>query len=633
MISNGQHAYQPPGNNWRITMTDFNEVKSGTTDTTSISQITQHIRNRKVLLPALQRKFVWTDDQIITLFDSIMKSYPIGTLIFWDLETQTAVNNQYTFYEFISDFSERSDDPGYLNQRMPQNFTQYADPKLFIVLDGQQRITAIYTALQGSITRKKPYRKEYIKRELYFNLKTKLYLPTASNAPQATTSDDGDAQASQTAFAFWSREEVQRLEEINDSDPNKPIWFKVKDILNYHTIPDIGDYLQSKNLLSDQFIYKNMVLLMNKIHNEQIFNIYIYKTDDIDCVQDIFVRVNSGGTKLCKTDLLFSAIVSKWENAREEFDALRKEIIREHRVDINTDFMMRTCLYLIDLPTKLSLSSFTADKVHEFEANWDNMRGAILYVFELFKRIGIDINLLPSKNSIIPIIYHYYKSNSDETTCKNLNNIRLYVASANIENLFGRSQDTLLAQIRTSLKENLKKSSQFPHPQNITHNGEPMISLDSKAIESWLDYPKEDTRTLFVLNLLYPDYNYKAISVNIDHMHPLQAIKDLKEQDLVDFPGLQPIHNYESLTTKERKALLKQRKEALKYVCNSLPNLQILTEEDNKRKSDTPLSEWLQTHSNIPYLPKTDYNLRNIINFTIKRKALIHKTLCQMLHV
>ena len=50
-----------------------------------IIDIVDDIADDKLVLPSLQRKFVWKDSQITDLFDSIMQSYPIGTFMFWKI--------------------------------------------------------------------------------------------------------------------------------------------------------------------------------------------------------------------------------------------------------------------------------------------------------------------------------------------------------------------------------------------------------------------------------------------------------------------------------------------------------------------------------------------------------------------
>jgi uncharacterized protein with ParB-like and HNH nuclease domain len=73
---------------------------------TSIKTLVKEIDQNKIYLPALQRKFVWGKQQIQLLFDSLMRNYPIGTLLFWKLHKETAKN--YVFYEFLKEYDERN---------------------------------------------------------------------------------------------------------------------------------------------------------------------------------------------------------------------------------------------------------------------------------------------------------------------------------------------------------------------------------------------------------------------------------------------------------------------------------------------------------------------------------------------
>ena len=108
----------------------------------SIINLLNQIKNEEVVLPAIQRDFVWPEDKVLRLLDSIMRGYPIGIALLWE----TYQDLQYRKFEEafhagqIHDFKE--------NRRKK---------KLKLVLDGQQRLQSLYIALYGSYEGKSLY--------------------------------------------------------------------------------------------------------------------------------------------------------------------------------------------------------------------------------------------------------------------------------------------------------------------------------------------------------------------------------------------------------------------------------------------------------------------------------------------
>src|SRR5690349_10001311 len=104
---------------------------------TSIMALLNRIHNDHTLvLPDIQRDFVWERDQIRLLFDSIMKGYPFGALLVW--ETRYL---EVAFRDFVVDYV-----PG-------QTFTPKSKEKgrpLEMVLDGQQRLQSFLIGVHGS---------------------------------------------------------------------------------------------------------------------------------------------------------------------------------------------------------------------------------------------------------------------------------------------------------------------------------------------------------------------------------------------------------------------------------------------------------------------------------------------------
>ena len=96
-------------------------------DTLSIREIIEQVDRGQVRVPAFQRGFVWDPDRVAFFFDSIFKKYPFGSLLLWRAEDPLNCERKLGPFELP--------DP-------------VADYPLDYVLDGQQRITSLYVALE-----------------------------------------------------------------------------------------------------------------------------------------------------------------------------------------------------------------------------------------------------------------------------------------------------------------------------------------------------------------------------------------------------------------------------------------------------------------------------------------------------
>lgn len=101
----------------------------------SVINLLEQIKNEEIVLPAIQRDFVWNKEKIEKLLDSIMRGYPIGIILLWE------TYNEIQFRLFVKDYQ-------------PDDLHVFCDNKkqkrLKLVLDGQQRLQSLYTALYGT---------------------------------------------------------------------------------------------------------------------------------------------------------------------------------------------------------------------------------------------------------------------------------------------------------------------------------------------------------------------------------------------------------------------------------------------------------------------------------------------------
>src|ERR1035437_1351927 len=98
--------------------------------TITIRQLLQRIADGEIRIPAFQREFVWEPDRVQFLMDSIFKSYPIGTVLFWRTKEKLSYDRD------LGPFT------------LPEPKKEYP---IDYVLDGQQRLTSIFSTFQTDL--------------------------------------------------------------------------------------------------------------------------------------------------------------------------------------------------------------------------------------------------------------------------------------------------------------------------------------------------------------------------------------------------------------------------------------------------------------------------------------------------
>lgn len=565
----------------------------------SIRAIIDDVNSRKIYLPAIQRKYVWGDSQITRLLDSIMLGYPIGTFLFWKVKKTIVNQKDYSMYEFIKDYHERDTCK---NPAAPQPFPiGSGDETIWSVLDGQQRLTSLYIALQGSMSRKLPNKawkndNAFPKKELYFNL-------------HSEKTDDEDISYE---FKFLTADEAAK----NKDDK---IWYLVKDILKYSAEDLLTEVIIPNGWAADKIATKNISLLHTRLVTDEIINYFEVEKDSIDSVLDIFVRVNSGGTVLSKSDLLFSTIVSHWDRARDEIDKLLSEINKVGEgFNFSNDFIMRTCLYLLDMSVSLKVETFKKESVLKIKENWAAISKAIKDTVDLLNEFGFNSKNMISYVSVSPIVYYRYKGGSFDSNSKA--ELKKYIVIAQVKQIFGAASNSALTSIRDALKEAPTNSFSMKNLNGIRFTGDRYLRYTADEIDSMFDTYEFGAYTFMLLSLLYPNLKYSQKGFHQDHMHPFTGFEESKIKGLVLPDG--------TIIDEDTKEDWRRRR-------NTLANLQLLERRENESKNDTPLVDWLkvaENRENAKYLPSgISYELSNFEEFMEKRQELMSKALKEIL--
>ena len=567
----------------------------------TISAMLDEITGGNMYLPAIQRKYVWSEGQITRLMDSIMLNYPIGTFLLWKVKKSVVNSKEYSMYEFIKNYHERDT---YKNPAAQTKFSASGNYDfIWAVLDGQQRLTSLYIALQGSMSCKLPLKRwtnddAFPKKELYFDLHS-----------EKKNEDD------EITYEF----EFLTPEDAAAPKANK-LWYRVKDIVQYKEFNEVlTDVIIKKGWTTDTIVMKNLSLLHERIMKDGLINYFEVESESIDDVLDIFVRVNSGGTVLSKSDLLFSTMVSHWDKARDEIDELLSSINRTgDGYKFSNDFIMRTCLYLLDLPISLKVETFKKESVLRIKQEWPDIKQAVKDTVELLRDLGFYYENIIAYIAIIPVIYYRYHNGGFSGASKS--ELRKYLVVAQLRQIFGASTNTALSYIREVLSREKGKPFTLKSLQAIRFAGDRNLRYTEEEIDAMFDTLEIGAYTFMILSLLYPNLKYGQKGFHQDHMHPYSGFTDKKLANLVIPTG-------ERLDSSSVKEWQRRR--------NTLANLQLLEGRENESKNDKPLEEWLkipENAQNVKFLPSgISYELNNFEQFLEERQKLMSGALKKIL--
>ncbi len=561
----------------------------------------QNIATNKYLLPAIQRKYVWSTYQVERLFDSIMRGYPINSFMLWEI-TDNNIKQGYRFYSFIKDYCQ------YFNETNPDVSPRLIGNDFFAVIDGQQRLASLYIGLDGTYRYKKP-NKWWIDCEE--NMPTRrLYLDLSKEMESDT--DDG----MKYRFSFLSQEDLDRYEENSNAN-----WFLVGKVLDFNDLTDVNSYLNEHGLASNRFAQDALCKLWDRINRDEVINYIVISDQDQNKVLDVFIRTNAGGTSLTFSDLLMSISSANWEHhdARKEMENTQNDVFRYGNPNFlfSQDNILKTILVLESDDIRFRLDNFSREKVKSFENSWYKIRESIVATFNFLDNLGYSNATLPSKNAAIPIIYYVYKNDLASSITKSTfseeyrENIVKWLNLSLIKGIFGGQSDSVLKRIRDVIRENPTRD--FPFERIVkAFESDPAknYSLDDAFIDSILLEQYGSPTATLVLQLLYPDKVFRyGKSVAQDHMHPRVVFEDPSRLSSLD------------LTPEQSQFFTDPQN------YNSVLNLQLLESSENASKNDASLTDWAQSKGfkNYELLvePDVSLDLKDFEAFIESRKRVL----------
>ena len=570
----------------------------------SIYDALERIIDNTYLLPAIQRKFVWKSEQIETLFDSIMRDYPINSFMFWKIEDDK-IKNGYKFYEFLKNYREFfNDENPYISTKGFKDF--------YAVIDGQQRLTSLYIGLKGTYAYRLPRR---WLRDTEENIPTReLYIDVSKAIPE----EKRDERKMVYNFKFLTEDEVKKDSERSDS-----IWFRVNDLYLFgENSIKLQRYIISQPWGENDFAVDTILKLHKKVFVEKLITFYLETKQEIDAVLDIFIRTNRGGEPLSYSNLLMSFITANWQkDTRSEFRKLIDQIFEIGRPGfmVDSDFILKTCLVLFCKDIKFRLKNFDSESVGAIEDNWPRITKSIIEVFKLAEKWGFNNSIVRAKNAFIPIIYYIYynqlenRINNPLLCREEKEEMRRWFCISLLKRVFGGQSDSVLVGIRKVLNKNLR-SGRFPFAEikyAFKDNPSKNLSFDEEFIDGLLSLHKDDSSSYTVMALIYSHMPFGDRIYHLDHLHPAAFFRSIKKDDKMSED------NYNFFKDSEN--------------WDTLPNLQLLNDRVNEHKNDMSLEEWIlvdKVDLDYQLIPKdVSLDVKDFKEFITKRKAMLKERL------
>lgn len=464
----------------------------------SIREILEQVGRGQIRIPAFQRGFVWDSDRVAYLMDSIYKKYPFGALLFW--RTKNVLKYDRKLGPFV----------------LPDPKEDYP---VDYVLDGQQRITSIFSVFQTAI--KRPDDPNWL--PIFYDL-----------AAEQTVQD--------SQFFALKPEDV---------DPARHFPMS--------TLFSTAEYRAATKNFDDSTIER--IDQMQAIFKEIKIPLQLSRTEDKATVAIIFERVNRQGVELDTLQLLSAWTWSEDFQLNEEFSDLADELqpFGFQEIGVDTNLLLRCCSAILKHDASpQALMELNGATVRE---NFDQVTNGVKYAVDYIRRHfhAEKLSNLPFSTLLVPLSVLFAVSGNKEASITDEQRKR-------VNNWFWRTSlsrrysSAVLRNLNTDINEmvNLRDSK----PSKL---GDFSFHIDAEFF----------TRNTFGM----ANVNTKTFILMLAGLKPLSFIsgspvdlaKTLKESNRTEFHHMMP------------RACLKESGQTQKYDDSCLANFCFLSRTDNRK--------------------------------------------------
>lgn len=476
-------------------------MKTINDESISIYEALNKIKENKYVIPAFQRQFVWDVSRIEKLWDSILLDYPFSTFLFWHIDDTNTTWDTY-FMSFLSSitFNSRNQaDAGNNNYSLSNIDTNVNDTA---ILDGQQRLTALYVSLYGDLF----IRQKNARKKNRGGIIAKLFVELNRNK---LTVDEEEYNSKKYDIGFNTK--LGML---------SPTAFEVKKLID----PNIRNEEYRKQLF-DSYVSKvpenskdYALSILNKLYSKIYEEKLIRYTEIFGMNQDdaleMFVRFNSGGKALKKSEITMSILEAYWSQAKQEFG----KVLVSDFSGFDSDFIIRTALMLYGDVIKSTINRNLATQLKD---NWNSFKKALKNLSVFLKGLNINISRFSNSwNVLLPIIYVIYFN--PDTYQNYTNELRAYLIRAIFFGYFNAGTTAKLQQ----MKSDINSFNGIITFDLLNQRSE--LAITQGKIDDLLMVEKGSRLAGEILYYLSKDWINPSLKYEQDHLHPEDRFNENK---------------------------------------------------------------------------------------------------------
>ena len=345
------------------------------TEDLKIEELVKLLREDKYLVPTFQREFVWEPDNILKLWDSIFRFYPVGSILYWETDTFLQTHRKLGGFVFPHD---------------EDTVRRFKDWKY--ILDGQQRATSLLVCMMGGKGRVAD--NDHFDYTLYFD---------------ATTAK------------FFFAGELGRFKKT----VRQEFLIRVRDVSNW----SFTFYKEIAAVEGFNSTIEHNLQQLSRMFTDYKLSVIRIKGVEVGEVCEIFERINQEGKKLDPIDIIVARTYRREDSTtgqpgfylRDDLKALKEVLVSkgnqfQHLDDLTIVQMFALCLRKTHTTgrnpfgiTPAALDNLTAE---HFQQHWAECRKTILETIKFLCDLKIQgPAMLPFGYLALPLC-HYFHGNS-----------------------------------------------------------------------------------------------------------------------------------------------------------------------------------------------------------------------------